>query len=460
MAPIPLEGRYGGLWRNFTVWFTPNMEISGVFTGTIAISLGLSVWQGLVAVVLGVAVGAVPVAVLSRLGPQTGMAQLPLARLPFGKTISVPAAVQWFSSIMWDALVGFFGGQALAALLNIPFAAGVIIVLAIQGALGFIGYEAIHQFEKWAALVAAAFFLLLAFRVVQHGNFPTESTVQGSGAVGAWLLMFAISISLGIGWASYASDYSRYMKPDTDVSKVAWLTFAGLFVSYVWVVVIGLLAGTILTNQTAQGVRDLMDNTALGYVALIAMSVGAVASNCMNDYSGSLAFQAAGIKIRRPWVALLVTIIAFVLIMWMNSGDLVGKFTDLVLFTGYWVAPFSAIVLLDWIQVRRELTPREIERLIHFQKLDSGWIALISLLGGFGAMIPFMNTTLVMGPVASALNGADVSFFVGFIVALVLFYVLNKVFRTPSAGQLTSFGKPHQSRLGRERNDAGQRRSN
>ena len=34
MAPIPEDNRYGGIHRMFTVWFTPNMELSGVFAGT------------------------------------------------------------------------------------------------------------------------------------------------------------------------------------------------------------------------------------------------------------------------------------------------------------------------------------------------------------------------------------------------------------------------------------------
>ena len=41
MAPIAEDQRYGSSWRNFTVWFAPNMELSGVFTGTLAFTLGL-----------------------------------------------------------------------------------------------------------------------------------------------------------------------------------------------------------------------------------------------------------------------------------------------------------------------------------------------------------------------------------------------------------------------------------
>ena len=85
MAPIPEDQRYGASWRNFTVWFAPNMELSGVFTGTLAFTLGLGFWPGLIAIVIGVFLGALPVALLATFGPKTGMGSCrslvsPLAR--------------------------------------------------------------------------------------------------------------------------------------------------------------------------------------------------------------------------------------------------------------------------------------------------------------------------------------------------------------------------------------------
>jgi len=73
MAPIPEDQRYGRSWRNFTVWFAPNMELSGVFTGTLAFTLGLGLWPGVLAILIGVCLGALPVALLATLGPKTGM---------------------------------------------------------------------------------------------------------------------------------------------------------------------------------------------------------------------------------------------------------------------------------------------------------------------------------------------------------------------------------------------------
>jgi NCS1 family nucleobase:cation symporter-1 len=46
-------------------------------------------------------------------------------------------------------------------------------------------------------------------------------------------------------------------------------------------------------------------------------------------------------------------------------------------------------------------------------------------------MVPFMNTSIIVGPAATALKGADIAFYVGFVVAGVLYFVLRKLF--PSA---------------------------
>jgi len=121
--------------------------MTAVFTGTLAASLGLGFWTGLAAMLAGTVLGSLPVAYLSTWGPRTGTGQLPLARLPFGGGVVLPGLVQWLGSIAWDALVGLFGGEALAELTGLPFWAAVLIVLVLQCALGVFGYALIHRVQ-------------------------------------------------------------------------------------------------------------------------------------------------------------------------------------------------------------------------------------------------------------------------------------------------------------------------
>lgn len=102
MAPIPLDNRYGGLHRIFTVWFTPNLVPAAFFVGVIVFNLGFAL--GTAAIVVGTVVGSLLVTVICTWGPSTGLGQLPLARLQFGRTAFVPGVLMRASAIAWDAL--------------------------------------------------------------------------------------------------------------------------------------------------------------------------------------------------------------------------------------------------------------------------------------------------------------------------------------------------------------------
>ena len=133
---------------------------------------------------------------------------------------------------------------------------------------------------------------------------------------------------------------------------------------------IGLAGASVLGNQTAAGVRTLMGGGVLGVLALIAIVFGAITSNSMNDYTGSLAFQALGARVRRPIIAAIVAVLAFAAILWMNSGDTSGKFENLLLFIGYWIAPFVAIVMIDWHYNKARYTPEFLRRALNSGSLE------------------------------------------------------------------------------------------
>jgi nucleobase:cation symporter-1, NCS1 family len=388
---------------------------------------GLGFGLGLVAIVVGTIIGALPVAILCTWGPRTGTAQLPLARLPFGKTIVLPGAMQWLSAVAWDAICGLFGGEAAQLLFHVPFWLGAAIVLALEGVVSVFGYEFVHRLMEWGSAILIVLFIVLSVKILQHHVVLPHNTVHGAALAGAFVVMVAISVSEGISWASYASDYSRYMKPSTSKAAVFACTMAGLTASNAWVEGIGLAGASVLGHHTAAGVRGLMGGGFIGVLALVAIMFGVISSNSMNDYTGSLAFQALGARVRRPIIAAAGAILAFGPILYMNAGNTSGKFENLLLFTSYWIAPFCAIVMIDWHYNRARYTPSRLRGALGFAKLGNGWPAIVAFCVGFGVMVPFMNTSIIVGPVANALKGADTAFYVGFVVTGVLYYLLRRV---------------------------------
>jgi nucleobase:cation symporter-1, NCS1 family len=443
LEPIPADARYGSLGRIFTVWFTPNLVPAAFFIGTLAAAgfLQIGFVTGLLAIIVGNLIGSILVGMLGTMGPATGMAQMPLARLAYGKSIVVPGLLNWLSCIGWDGINSVFGAAALELLTGIPFVISLIIIVLFQSALGVIGYEAIHTFEKYMALALGAMFVVLTVAILGQASTGRTDGFTGLDQLGAFVLFSTICASFVLAWSLYASDYSRYLPTNTSRFGIFWVTVAALTLSAGWIEVLGLMVADKATATSVDTIRDILGGGLLGALALVAIALGTVAVNALNDYTGSLSLQAAGVRIPRIVSALIVAILGFFFTLFLNSGDFVGKFESYLLFISYWIAPWAAVVLVDW-WLRPK--PVGVARLLRFADLPSGALALVSLLVGFLVSLPFQQSTfgeeirkatgLPINAISDdVLHYADFAYIVGFIVAALVYWIGSRMVRPESA---------------------------
>jgi NCS1 family nucleobase:cation symporter-1 len=438
--PIPESVRYGSVSRVFTVWFTPNLVPAAFFLGTLAAAkfVGLGFWTALAAIVVGNLVGSVLVGLLATMGPRTGMAQMPLARLAYGKSIIVPGLLNWVSCIGWDGINSVFGAAAISILTGLPFVVSLVIIVVCQGLLGVLGYEAIHTFEKYMAIVLAVMFAVLTVAIVGQAGSGLARTdaVSGGAQIGAFILYSTIIASFVLAWALYASDYTRYLPADSSSSRIFWWTVLGLTLSAGWIELLGLLVADKATTAGAvDTINTILSGSILAPLAMIAIGIGTVAVNAMNDYTGSLSLQAAGIRVPRVYSAVVVAILGFLVTLWLNASDLVGKVENILLFLSYWIAPWAAVVLADWwLRGGRA----NVRRLVDFGSLPSGAVALASLIIGFVVSLPFQTSTLggeigdnlklpINTIAANNLNYADFAYVIGFVVAGAIYLALARM---------------------------------
>src|SRR5205814_1065923 len=102
-----------------------------------------------------------------------------------------------------------------------------------------------------------------------------------------------------ISWVTWASDYSRFVKPTVSSRAVFWYSYAGLFVPTVWLAVLG--ASIASVAQTADPAK-LVSSVFGGVVAVLVMLLvlhGPIATNILNVYSSALAGRSGGIKLPR-----------------------------------------------------------------------------------------------------------------------------------------------------------------
>ena len=366
------------------------------------------------------------------MGPTTGMAQLPAARLPFGKSIVVPGLLNWVSTIGWDGINSLFGAFALTLLIpGLPFVVALLIIVICQGALGIFGYEAIHTFEKWGAVVLGIMFAILTVAIL--GKADTSASRTGS----AGPTRSARSSPTSRSWRASSSPgrcthpTTAATCPDDSPSRVFWYTLLGMALASGWLEILGLLvAGKATGGESSDTIFSVLGGSGniIATLAMVAIAVGTVAVNAMNDYTGSLSLQAAGIRVKRIYSAAIVAVLGFLFTLYLqSSNDFAGNFTNFLLFISYWISPFVGVILADWL-LRRQRA--DVSRLSDFGSLPSGAVALVAIVAGFVVGIPFQNSSLGYewgGPfnyvTANYLHGADLAYYVGGIVAFAIYWI-------------------------------------
>src|SRR6201996_2330036 len=436
---IPLNERHGRPIQLFWTWTSPNMEFATIFVGVLAVAgFGLGFWEAVLALVLGSAIGGITQGILSLRGPKYGVPQMVLSRLGFGYWgNALPAGLNSVTAgIGWFAVNSVSGALALNLLTHMPEVLCLVIIVAVQLVVAFFGYNLVHVFERYAFPVLTIIFLIAAGVVLSKAHpGATHHTIPG-----AFLLTFGASFGYAVGWNLYASDYTRYFKPDTSKTAIAWWSGSGLFISCALLEIVGAAVGTAVGANDALagpgGMTSLLA-TPLADLTLLAIALGAVSANVLNIYSGALSFTAIGIKLplslRRAIVALGFGTIGFFL-AWSGLHNAGSKYENFLLIIAYWIAPWLAVYLCDL------LLRKNPDETLLFDKRHANWAGPVAMLAGMGISIwLFSNQTEYIGVVPTHVGAVgDLTFEVGFVITAVVYLTWHAIARTGRENTLTA----------------------
>src|SRR5215468_7535055 len=164
------------------------MEFATIFVGILAIAaFGLGFWEAAGAIVLGSALGGLTQGILSTSGPLYGVPQMVLSRRGFGYWGNVlPAGVNALvAGIGWFAVNSVSGALALNALTHMPEVLCLLIVVGLQLAVAYFGYNLIHLFERYAFPLLVVIFLVASVWTLAKGHpGAAHHTIPG-----AWLII-------------------------------------------------------------------------------------------------------------------------------------------------------------------------------------------------------------------------------------------------------------------------------
>ena len=422
---IPLAERHGSPLQLLWTWSSPNFEFATIYVGVLGtLFFGLSFWQSALAIVIGSALGSLTHGYLSSMGPRTGLPQMVAARSAFGFAgNAIPALLNsLMAGIGWFAVNSVSGALALSSLTGLPGPVCLLAVVLVQVVVAFFGYNLVQVFERYAFPVLAVIFLVATVIVLGKAHLGAPS--QGGG-IGGFLVLVSASFGYAAGWNPYASDYTRYLSPDTSRLRVGLCAGLGVFLSCVVLECAGAAAVTATTfgDNPTSSFTGLLPQV-IGDLTLLAIALGAVSANVLNIYSGSMAFLALEVKlpstIRRALVAGVFGIVGFV-VAWTGLDNAGSKYENFLLVIAYWVAPWLGVVLTDRLlrrgtDVRGAMTTRGY----------ANWAGPVAFVVATVVSVwLFSEQAQYVGPVAAANPGiGDLTPFVGFAMAAALYAAL------------------------------------
>lgn len=441
---IPPEERHGKPWHLFTIWFSSNLQITGLVTGALSVAVGLSLGWAFVTILVGNAVGALFMAYHSVQGSQLGVPQMIQSRAQFGFIGAIlPVVLVLCMYTGFSIEGGVVTGHALAAWLDIPFALSVAIQTAIGSVVAIVGYNLIHLASRLVTVTSTILFAVLTLALID--NVPSGAVDFGSADFGTILLAVSIFVSWQITWAPYVSDYSRYLPEDTKPSVTFAWTYAGSVIGATWVMGLGAVGAAISAEAMGADAIGFLSAQipGLGGVVLVALLVSVVPAGAYGAYGAYLTslsvVSARGTGRATPMVRTLFIAVFSVLTALVTiaaSGNILHTVQDITLLLLSLLIPWTAINLADYYVVRKG--QYDLEDLFdpHGQYGLVRWPAIVIYLVTIFAQLPFISNRLFEGPVAAALGGADISWIVGLLLPGALYIGWARLRHQPQ-GQLS-----------------------
>lgn len=426
---IAHEDRHGQPRQLFWTWASPNLEFATIFVGVLAVAVyGMTFWQAVAGIVIGTGLGAIAHYVLSARGPLHGVPQMVLGRLPFGfRGNAVPAVLMSVTAgVGWFATNSVSGAFALSTLFGIGPLPALVIVVLIQTGFAFFGHNLVQAFERWSFPVLAVIFAAASVVILSQAHFGAPAVDGGVGGMGGFLLTVGTAFGYAAGWTPYAADYTRYLPATVSRTRTGLFASLGLFLSCAILEIVGAASVTVGSSTSDNPTEAFTSELAspLAKATLLAIAIGAIAANCINIYSGAMAFVTIGVKLPHHVARALVTVffgVAGFGIAWWALADAAASYEAFLLIIAYWIGPWLGVVFADQYLRRGQSIAGFL-----YDRGYTNWGGFASFAAGLVlSVLLFSNQEKFVGFIARAVPQlGDITFFVGFLIAGASYLVL------------------------------------
>ncbi len=355
----------------FLPWFGSNVGVFGISYGAFALFNGVSMWQAIIAGVIGIVVSFVLVGIVATAGPRASAPTMVISRAAFGvEGNRIASILSWMLNVGWETFLVVTGTLAFAAVcgsLGIGSGTGIKIIgiviitgLTMLGAVA--GFDLIMRMQWVITVVGGLLTVVVIALTASHVHFSVVSNLP-SGSTGKVIQVIVLTMTgFGLGWVYSGADYSRYLPRKTSPRAVAgWTAFGGALgpvLLFVYGIFLAGSSNSLLNGISGDPIGAL--TTAMPHWFLVPFIIltilGLVGATILDVYSSGLNLQAAGLRIPRYQAAFidgtLMTALA-VYVVFSNQSFLT-EFEGFLITLGVPIAAWAGIVIADIAMRRRD----------------------------------------------------------------------------------------------------------
>jgi NCS1 nucleoside transporter family len=435
IEPIPDADRDSTGPQQMWIWAGANIAPVNWALGALGIILKLGLWETIAVIVFGNIFGCAIFAAFTVMGHKTGVNQMVLSRSAFGRRGAyLPSLLMFLMTLGWIGVNTYFPVKISIGILSqfgvpdtllITFII-MTLVMVIQVAIGIYGFYAIRTFEKYTVPVTVVIMVLMSVLAwTQPGvvNWNLTSPLPpGPHLAMLSLLTSAIGVGWGISWVTWASDYSRFVPRSVPSSSVFWYSYVGMLVPSVWLAVLGATIASVTVDTDPAKMVSAVFGGAASILVLLMVLHGPIATNILNVYSAALAALSMGVRLSRTALALIVGIVGYlVTIYFVFAPSFAKAFDNWMISLLLWMSPWAGVILADFfIKRKSKINVAELYAAPESSAYgDINWGGIISFLAGLvaGWSVQDGLVPALQGPISGLLNGADLSWLAGILVA-------------------------------------------
>ncbi|OHT87959.1 NCS1 family nucleobase:cation symporter-1 [Mycobacteroides saopaulense] len=386
----PLRTQTWTSYNFFAFWMSDVHSVGGyVFAGSL-FALGISAWQVLLALVIGIVAVYGLCNLVARPSQQAGVPYPVTTRIAFGvRGANLPAVIRGLIAVAWYGIQTYLASVAFVLLavkfepslsrygnadeygflgLSLLGWGGFLLMWVLQAAVFWNGMNAIRRFIDFCGPAVYVVMLALAAYLVAeagwqnvHFSLADGAPKSGMAAATAMLSAIALVISYFSGPMLNFGDFSRYGSSFEEVKRGNFLGLPLNFVFFAVLVVCTVSAGAAVIGRSPDGavitdpvlIVDRIDNTTAAVLGVLTFAIATIGINIVANFV-SPAFDFSNLAPTRiSWRAggMIAAIGSILITPWnlYNNPSTIHYTLDTL---GAVIGPLFGILIADFYLVR------------------------------------------------------------------------------------------------------------